>query len=206
MTTNGYCDVQDLQDQLDVTTGADDMQLDLAIGAASRAIDTWCGRRFYKDTTASTRYYSATEPWCCEVDDFWTSTGLVVATDTADSGTYDTTWTISTHFTLEPVNGIAAGREGWPYTRLVSTHTYSFPPPSMHRNRVSVTAKWGWSAVPEEVKLAAILKAVRLYRRKFSPDGSIGGFELPVVKVSAREDPDVVSLLAPFRKIGAYVV
>ena len=75
----------------------------------------------------------------------------------------------------------------------------------MHRNRVSVTAKWGWANVPDEVKLATILKAVRLYRRKFSPDGAAGGFTLPVIKVTTREDPDVAMLLEPFRKRQAFV-
>lgn len=217
MTTNGYCDVQDLQDQLDVTSGADDLQLDLAIGAASRAVDAWCNRRFYADTAVSTRYYEAVGPaiqrytytmtdsrWV-EVDDFWTTTGLVVATDLADSGSFDTTWSAS-DYELEPRNGIAGGREGWPYTEIHATNRLVFPGPRLHRRRVAVTAKWGWASVPEEVKLATILKAVRLYRRKFSPDGTIGGFELPVVKINAREDPDVAALLAPFRKTAVLVV
>jgi hypothetical protein len=206
MATNGYCDVQDLQDQLDISTGADDIQLDLAIGASSRAVDAWCGRRFYKDTTVSARYYPATSSHLVEPDDFWSSTGLVVQTDVGDVGTYDTTW-VAGDYELHPVNGIAGGREGWPYTQVVAVGSgETFPMPGYHRNRVKVTARWGWSAVPEEVKLATVLKAVRLYRRKFSPDGSAGGFELPVVKISTREDPDVTALLAPFRKLSVLVV
>lgn len=199
-----YATVQDAQDQLDISDTSDDAYLDVCLNAASRAVDQWCNRRFYKDTSATARYYTATDPRWLDVDDFWSTTGLVVATDAGDSGSYATTWTTS-DYELHPINGIAAGYEDWPYTALSATGNLWFPTPRMHRNRVSVTAKWGWANVPDEVKLATILKAVRLYRRKFSPDGAAGGFTLPVIKVTTREDPDVAMLLEPFRKRQAFV-
>lgn len=201
MANDAYADVSDLQDQLDITDAADDVLLDLCLAASSRAVDQWCGRRFFKDTTASARYFAPDEYGRVQVDDFWSTTGLVIATDTDDSGSYATTWA-TTDYELEPRNGIFAGRENWPYTSITPAASRSFPEPRLHSLRVSVTAKWGWSAVPDEVKLATVLKAVRLYRRKFSPEGTAGGFDLPVVRVTGREDPDVAALLQPFRKLA----
>lgn len=205
MATNAYADLQDVQDQLDIADGRDDLLLDLCLGAASRAVDAWCGRRFYKDTSATARYFGATVNNLLDVDDFYTSTALVIQTDKSDSGTWDTTWDV-TDYELHPVNNIAGGREGWPYTQIRAIQSYEyFPVGGEHNHRVKITARWGWSSVPEEVKLATVLKAVRLYRRKFSPDGAAGGFEMPVIRINAREDPDVAALLGPFRKLGALV-
>jgi hypothetical protein len=63
--------------------------------------------------------------------------------------------------------------------------------------RLQVTALWGWPAVPDEIEQATALYAARLYRRKDSPQGVIGGGDFGPVRVS-RIDPDVEALIAPF--------
>jgi hypothetical protein len=46
-----------------------------------------------------------------------------------------------------------------------------------------------------------IIKAARLFKRKNSPEGVLGGFQdFGAVRVTNREDPDVMMLLNPYRR------
>ena len=71
--TNAYCTLSDLKDSLSIEDIQDDVALEAAIMAASRMIDDYTGRFFYKDgTTISpvTRYYTAQDWWTTNTDDF----------------------------------------------------------------------------------------------------------------------------------------
>jgi len=65
---------------------------------------------------------------------------------------------------------------------------------------VQVTGTWGWSSVPTAIKQATIMSATRLYKRYDSPLGVLGFGDLGVVRIS-RIDPDIASLLMPYRRI-----
>jgi len=66
---------------------------------------------------------------------------------------------------------------------------------------VEVTAKWGWPAVPDTVKQAALMLASRLYGRKASPMGVIGVGDFGPVRIS-RSDPDIAFLLMDYKRAG----
>lgn len=190
-----YASVDDLKTRFPhaATDTADDARFELALIAASRAIDEHCGRRFYADTAATARTYRPEDPYVLVVDDISTATGVVVKTDTADNGTYDTTLAVTTDYITEPPNALAQSR---PLRRIVYL-TGAFPTAG-HRPRVQVTAKWGWPAVPAQVRDACLIKAARLFRRADSPEGVAGVGDFGVVRISRYEDPDVSMLLAPF--------
>jgi len=177
-------------------------QLEQALRSASRAVDDWCSRplrRFWLDPVATIRTYVTRDLWCARVDDIGSSTGLVVKTDPAADGTFTETWTIGTDFQLEPLN--AAGNGGaYAWTRIVAVGGRTFPYPLSYGQRptLQVTARHGWSQVPDPVREATLLKAVRLYRRKDVPFGNEAGFgEFGPVRIT-REDSDVVALLQPY--------
>lgn len=196
---NGYCTAANLRERFGLDTSDNDALLINAINAASRMIDGHCHRRFYVDSTVSARTFYASDCDHVKVDDFSTTTGLIVKTDSADNGTFDQTWTIATDFQVEPLNGVSDGIEGHAYTRIRRVGTRMFR--AGRRPRVQVTAKWGWASVPDQVEDACMIQAARLFRRKDTPDGISSGFEgFGVVRVNTRMDPDVEMLLAPFRK------
>ena len=200
-----YATTAELKSELRITDADDDTQLALAVEAASEWITSWCERDFNQAATTSVRTFYPSAG-IVHVDDIATTTGLVVGVDTGDDGTYETTWTISTDFTLEPVNGVVGGVSGHPFTRIRPTGTLSFPSSLTYRPSVQVTATWGWPAVPSSVKRAALILAARLYKRRDSAEGILGGLgDFGPVRVGTRLDPDVEMLLAAYRKYPVLV-
>lgn len=179
----------------------DDLKLTAAALAASRAIDNECGRFFYASSSASARYYTAEYGDYLRVDDICASIGglasLVVKTDEDGDRTYETTWTINTDFDLEPYNAYSDAK-CWTVLRVAPSGRYSFP---TLRKGVELTAKWGWAAVPADIKTAGKIEAVRLYKRRDAPFGQTGSPEVGVMNLPAL-DPDVKRLIAPYRKMG----
>ena len=198
---NAYVEVNDVTSHLSSMGQATGDNLELverAINAASRSIDQHCRRRFFADSSATARVFRS-EGWdLCYVDDISTTTGLVVKTDTSDSGTFDTTWAAS-DYELAPINGVSSAGEAWPYEALRAVESRRFP--WGRRSTVEVTAVWGWPAVPVSVTEACLLLASRLYRRRQSPEGVVGFGEFGPVRLT-RSDADVAELLRPYCRVG----
>lgn len=196
--TNGYCTLADVKSALRITDAVDDSLIELSIEAASREIDGYCQRAFYP--TSGTRVFEATNAFITETDDIVSVTTL----KTSDNGaTYDTTWS-ATDFQLEPLNGVSAGLSQ-PYTRIRAIGNYLFPQWSVTGTYsnfagVQIVGVFGWSAAPTAVKQAAVLLAMRQFKRYDSPLGVAGFGDIGVMRVG-RVDPDVEALLMPFKKV-----
>ena len=193
-----YPTVGELRSHIGVDDTGEDHRLDAALEAAVRDVEAFTGRRFVQDTTASVRVFRP-EGSVLRLpagNDISTTTDLVVKTDDAGNGTYGTTWTIDTDFVLEPFNGVGYdGSTGWPYTRIVTVGARWWYPYN-NRGTVQITAKWGWAATPEPVRLAVLLRAASLWKRKDAPFGVAGFGDLGLFRL--RDDPDVVSLLSRY--------
>lgn len=196
--TNGYVSLADVKKALRITDSIDDTILELSIEAASREIDGYCERQFFQ--TAETRVFIPTDSFTCQIDDLVSLTTL--KTSSQGEG-FDQTWAAD-DYQLEPVNGIAGGLET-PYTRIRAIGSYVFPtwePTNVNHYEatVQIAGTFGWATIPTAVKQAALLLALRQYRRYDSPLGVAGFDELGVIRVG-RIDPDVEKLLMPFRKV-----
>lgn len=198
--TNGYCTLAEIKEYLKITDSADDALLERAVEAASRQIDGFCGRFFYDSGSASARIYRPDSLWDLYVDDFSTSSGLIIKSDADDSGTFETTWTTA-DYELEPFNGVVDGIGGWPYYRIRALSSIQFPGNTFRAGTVEVTARWGWAAVPMDVENACLILATRLFKRKDSAEGVIGFNDFGSVRLS-RTDPDAVALLNRYRRVG----
>lgn len=195
MVANEYADLPMLKLALKATDTDRDDLLTAALSAASRGIDETCGRRFYLDATASARTYTLADRVMCDeagerllIDDIGDETGLLV--ETGASGSF----TELSGYETAPDNALAVGR---PVTSLRR--------PSGRwgggTTRVRVTARWGWPAVPDEVVQATLIQAMRLYRRKDSPEGVTGSAEWGIVRLP-RVDPDVWALIQHYAAPG----
>lgn len=192
-----YATLTEAKAYLRVGDTVDDVQITSVVEAASRAVDDWCHRTFGLDAVAGPRTYTAAYDyargrWVVPVDDFQTLTGLAVTVDTAGDGTFSTVVDVAKVTALE-LNAAAVGR---PWTRLVLPSGVD----GSGVGAIRVTARWGWTSVPEPVKLATLLQANRFLKRRESPFGIAGSPEMGnEMRLWSQLDPDVKVLLAPYR-------
>lgn len=208
--TNGYCTADELSrrlasDGVSVSTVFDD-ELAEAVTSASRAIDAYCNRRFYADSVATARVFDRIRVRTdrqgrqyVDIDDCQAASITAVAEDAGDTGTYGTTWAASTDYYTYPLNGLNERGETWPITRLVGTGTKTARTTG-YRPVFQVTAKWGWAAVPANIKHACLIVSADLVKQREAPLGIAGYGEFGVVRVQNDVLRRVVSLLAPYRR------
>ena len=134
----------------------------------------------------------ATNTGRVSVDDIGSLTDLVVKT--GRPGAFTTTID-SANYWLQPLNALAASK---PYEWVYTDDAFSI----QAYPTVEVTAKWGWPAVPAEIKDATLLMAPRLFARKDSPTGVAGFGDYGVVRVTA-SDADVARLLSPYFRVAS---
>jgi hypothetical protein len=192
---DSYATTAELKSYLRITDTTDDTLLTAALATASRLVEHHCSRQFNKDSpaTPTARVYYPLNQSDAAVDDFYTTTGLIVAMSTADDGTYGTTLTAA-QYQLLPLNGVRSGEAGWPYFRLRLQNT-TFT--STVRPQLQVTASWGWNAVPAAVKQATVYMAEEVYKLKGAPFGVANTDQFGPIRV--RENPRVMAMLAPYR-------
>jgi gp6-like head-tail connector protein len=208
---DNYATLDDLKVRLginDVTF--DDSILDAALDSASRAVENFCSRQFNDVGLlgVSARVYYPDSIVCTEVDDFSTTTGLVIQTDQSGAGVYDTTWA-TTDYQLAPLNNIVGGQPGYPFNRIlaVGSRLFLFPQVfyTLRRAPVRVTARWGWAAVPDPVHQATLIMAEEIAKLKDAPFGVAGFAEFGSVRV-VEHNPKAKMLLRPYRIDGGVLV
>lgn len=195
--TNGLCSLSDVKTAMSVYDSTDDGRIELAINTASRMIEAACNRRFYADANASARTYVATTHVLTLTDDISTTTGLIVKTDPGATGTFTETWQAA-DYQLEPLNGIVDGQT-WPYTQIRAIRSLTFPF-DYGQALVQVTAKWGWSAVPDPIKQAGIIQSIAIFKAAEAPFGALGLAETGILRIRTGLHPTVAGLIAPYRR------
>lgn len=196
-----YVSTAEIKAHAEITDTDDDTEIEAVRAAVSRLIERYTGRQFNDAGSATARVFEPIGPAWVRVDDFSTTSGLVVEHDTGLDGTYATA-IASTNYTLEPVNGVVDGQTGHPYRSIRLHNGYSFTR-AANRPTVRITAQWGWTAVPADVKQACLLECTRVFRRKYTPDGllaetsaGVAGF---AIRVPTELDRTTRALLAPYR-------
>lgn len=165
--------------------------IEAAILAAERAIDNELGRPMIVATTASARSYAPDAAsdllW---IDDCTTITSI----------TEDGTAVSSDDWQAEPLNNLTSAGETVPYykVRRLDGDWYS----NRRKATVTVTATWGWAAIPYEVVEACktLAKDILLNRdARFGLAGitDAGG-------VGMRENPVVRSMLSHYRRAAVF--
>lgn len=202
MALTRLADVDDLRARMDgggSWTAEDTVLHGAALDAVTDAFGAYCGRHFGK--TDSTAYTFTALHWDrIAVPDLVSVTSL--KTDTTNDGTYDRTWS-STDYVLWPSTA-ASEPVARPYTEIrISTRTgsadYSFP---LTQLGVEVTGVWGWPAVPDDVRNAAILEALRIIQQNRSPSGVVASPELGQWLVAPSLHPTTKMVLSRYRRIG----
>ena len=202
--TNGYATLNEIKAYLSISDTTDDTLLEKLVESSSRSIDKIANRRFYADTSATTRLYRAYSDIFVYTDDISSTDGLIVKVDEGGNGTYTKTLTLNTQFILDPLTASALGR---PFTQLTMvSNTESWPIfPGLTQNGlrpgVQVTAKFGWPSVPSDVNVACLILTADLYKRKDAPGGVLGLGDLGVIRMSP-VGRDVSQMIRAYQKIA----
>lgn len=204
-----YASAADLAGWLGVDSS--DPQLTPATEAASRAIDQATGRQFGLLSSSEFRWYTAEwfrDRWIIDIDDLMTEASLTIEVDNDQDGTPEAAITA---YRLTPINGAAKGR---PWTRVEVLPASTVKPNGL-RHGVRIGARWGWTTVPQSIKLATLIQAARWHQRKGdvpgAPAGPLTSYTVDDVSVawsvSAPQDldADVLAAIAPYRKLWVAV-
>jgi hypothetical protein len=195
-----YLTATQLKARLGISDDNDNARLQAAVMAASRGIDKCCHRQFNDAGSVSARLFRPGSPDRAEADDFSTTSGLIIVTDTALDQTFSQTWT-SRDYELNPLNGIVDGEPGWPYWGIRAIGTQWFPIPRgwpAPTATLRVTAQWGWAAVPAAITEACYLIASEIFKLRDAPFGVAGFADYGAVRV--RANPIAYSMIAPYTR------
>lgn len=195
-----YCTLNDLKASLRITDNVDNGLLRTAITSASEFIDGYCGREFTAAGTAvEDRLYVPTGRLEVLAIDDAVQVTQVAIDDDLDESFSEVLRPID--FQVEPLNSRAGGLT-FPVSQIRPQEDGYWPVYNLTPGRatVKVSARFGWPAIPDPVKNAAILQAARLFSRFNSPLGVAGVGDMGVVRVSRFADPDVQLLLGPYRR------
>lgn len=194
-----YCSVGELRSYRNIDDSVDDVELELAVTAASRAIDRATDRQFGKTAAVEARTFECKWSqrlglWLADIDDVMTTSGLVVTVSGSALS--------AAAYRLYPLNQDKKGRP-WEQVATASAtpDTLGAGPPT-----VEVSATFGWSAVPDAIKNATLLEASRFFADRNAPFGVAGspdqGNEM---RLLAKVHPDVEVMLTSYRLRGTYV-
>lgn len=180
----------------------EDANLTQALASATDEVDDHCNRQFNQDAVATPRIYApqlGTSMYVfysgnvIRTDDFYTTDSLVIEVGQFGGG-YGTPWSAS-DYELLPRNGVVGGAPGFPFNRLqLSPYLGGV---FFNRDRVRVTAKWGWAAVPASVRQATLLLAAENHALQGAPLG-IAGFNQGLGIVKVHNIPQVEKLLRKY--------
>jgi hypothetical protein len=125
---------------------------------------------------------------------------LILQTDWNGDGIYETTWTIVTDFTMEPVNApFDSPVSPWSMIHRQLYGHYYFPSALYG---IQLTAIFGWPTIPTPVQDACLLQSMRFFKRLATPLGSSAMTALGAMTVKIPGlDPDVADMLkSPYAK------
>jgi hypothetical protein len=180
-----YVTAEAFKASVSLPSNVSDADVQVALGAAEKAVERVTQRRFWKDAAPVTRKYGTRDPCLVYIDDFASVTAVTVDGVTV------------TGYVLCPVNAAA---DAEPYTFLQSAvAVFSSVFSSINPDGIAVTGLSGWPAIPPEVpQMVTIIGSRLLKRTREAPFGIVtaGSLEGPAMRL-ARTDPEVGMLIDP---------
>ncbi len=185
-----YCTLNELKDELNITSDDHDYRLQALVMQAQKFIDNYCKRTFVPGTAGTVRYFDGAESplW---IDDCTAITAI--ALDEEADGTWSSSMA-ATDWLLKPYNTN-------PKTCLVLSPNSDYGSFCDGVTKgVKITGTWGYdTTVPEDIRKAAIIQCCRWFKRADTAYASaLGPTELGVIQTFAGLDPDVKMILSEY--------
>jgi hypothetical protein len=196
-----YATVEALKSRLGIGASdtVDDFELHGACFAASRSIEQYTERHFWRTSSDTERTFEPSGFYWLKLPEFNDLVSVTTfATDSSGDGVAETTWSAS-DYQLLPYNPGAAP-ETRPYTKVKALHRI-FPvvyPPLVRTDLVHITGVFGWPSVPQAIKQATLILAAEMFKLKDAPFGVAGFGDFGVVRI--RDNPKVAAYAGPYRR------
>ena len=172
----------------------DDEWIAAAIDAAEMTLDRECARRFAVAGAASAQRCAPTSPELLTIRDCTTVTSIIVGGSAVSPVDYQ----------LEPIDGLNSFGESVPYTSVrLLTGSWLSGSLNSREATVTVTATWGWSAIPARIEQAALIIAKEIIVNRDEVKLGLVGFS-DVGGVTARTNPIVRETIAHYRRVEAW--
>lgn len=190
-----YVTVEDMQAYArDETATANYAHIEAALDAAEAELDNACQRRFeVAGVSATARVFVPASAELVRFHD------CVAVSSIANRGT-----TVSAaSYQLEPLNGLADSGEAWPYeqARLLSG-LWDFGSSNDREATVTVTARWGWVAIPPQIVQACKVLAKDIISNRDVRFGLVAVTE--AAGIGARTNPIVASAIASYARVESW--
>ncbi len=166
----------------------DNNDLTACLSAAERSVENYCQRSFAVAGASSSRVYMPNDTAVQPIHDCTAVSAVTVSGSTV----------ATTEYQLEPLNSVSLTGSARPYTQI--RRLWSIWPSWGGQAVLSVTATWGWAAVPDEVKEAVRLLAKDILLQRQVSSGVVGGD----FSYTVRLNPYVKMLLGPLRRAEAF--
>lgn len=167
MTTR-YLTVATFKTWLRTELTLEDAIYESAINAAELWLDEKCQRRFEVASTSTARIFNVRRA----------SPVLYIHDCTAVASVVENgaTLVVNQDYTLEPLNGLNDAGAVTPYYRLVKPYAYWYGTTNSAslNSRVTVTATWGWAAIPLSIVEACKIVAKDFFQQRDVDHGVIG--------------------------------
>jgi hypothetical protein len=203
-----YCSVGEVKSALAVSPDdtKDDFEIQRAVLSATSMLTNECGQHFYRVTEARTFTYDSIT--ALFTDPFVPGSITSFKLDYDGDGVYEVTWAENVNYqAMRFADHYNAGYLGEkrPHNYVQALLNSSvgggqFLPfiwPWTQRNRVQITATWGWQSVPQNIANAALILAVDLFKAKDTPWGVAGFGELGLVRVQS--NPQIMDLITDYQ-------
>lgn len=205
-----YCTIEALKSSMGDSRSTDDLEYHAACFAASRSLEQYCQRTFYRST--ETRTLEPSGLYCLDLPPFYDLVSVTsLKTDASGSGTFGTTWSASDYQLLcdDGTPNTTAGPEPKPYVEIKVVGSQTFPlliGTPARSDRVQIDGVWGWPSVPWAIKKAAEIIAAETFKLKDSPGMVAAGYEdFDVQMLGADARRRFARFANPYRRIAFMV-
>ena len=187
-----YCTLDEVKDELHITSDDHDYKLLSSIMQAQKFIDNYTKRTFAAGTAGTVKYYDGSASPLF-IDDCVTITEI--ALDEDGDATYEETMD-SSDYHLMPHN---TNPKTW--IQLSSNSDYGSFASGILKG-VKITGTWGYdTTIPEDVRKACIIQICHWFQRGKTGYGSFAGnADVGLLVPEKGLDPDVKQILEPYRK------
>jgi hypothetical protein len=191
-----YVEDGELTDYLRSTIVADEVEIEGARLAAESVVNSYCQRTFTVPTAATTRTFVASDGYVIVVPDIESTTDLVII----DNGSTIAAAAYQLEISPGVTGPIGVSGRTWPYTQIRRV-SGTWWRDSDYEDTLSITARWGWPAIPPEVTLATKLLARDFLLARDTAFGivQVGDFSRRVAANGVVE-----TLLSPLRRAESF--